>query len=322
VSERKALLSVVLPIYNEAEVIPELGRRLRGVLEATGTDFEAIFVDDGSTDRSYELLSRLHDEDRRFKVLRLSRNFGHQIAITAGLDAASGDAVVIMDGDLQDPPEVIPQLLEKWREGCEVVHAVRLKRKGENALRRAVIFVFYRVLNALAGIELPLDAGDFRLVSRRVAEIFRGFGERTRYVRGLIAWVGLKQASVSYVREGRAAGRSKYSLPKLIRLGLDGVTSFSNIPLKLASYFGFVISVACLGYATYVVAAKLIYGYDLPGWASLIVAVLFLGGVQLVAVGILGEYIGRLYEEAKQRPLYIVDRALGTVKERDEPEPR
>ena len=306
-------LSVVIPIFNEAEVIAELARRLHEVLESIGHDFEVVFVDDGSTDSSPDLLRELHEKDPRWKVLKLSRNFGHQIAITAGLDAASGAAVVIMDGDLQDPPEVIPDLVGKWKEGFDVVHAVRKKRKAENPFRRAIIFLFYRILNTLAGIELPLDAGDFRLISRRVADLFKSFTERSRYVRGLLTWVGLKQASVYYVREGRAAGRSKYSLPRLMRLGLDVITSFSSVPLKLASCLGFVISFICLAYAAYVFIAKLVYGFTTPGYASIIVAILFVGGVQLIAIGILGEYIGRLYEEAKKRPLYVIDTDLGVA---------
>ena len=304
-------LSVVIPIFNEAEVIAELARRLHEVLESIGHDFEVIFVDDGSTDSSPDLLRELHEKDPRWKVLKLSRNFGHQIAITAGLDAASGAAVVIMDGDLQDPPEVIPNLVGKWKEGFDVVHAVRKTRKAENPLRRVISFLCYRRIYVLAGVRLPVDAGDFRLVSRHAADVFGRLGERARYVRGLMSWVGLKQTSIQYVREGRAAGRGKYSLPRQLRLALDGITSFSSMPLKLASYLGFTISLVCLAYAAYVVFTKLVHGYPTPGYASIVVAILFVGGVQLIAIGILGEYVGRLYEEAKKRPLYIIDTKLG-----------
>jgi len=311
-------LSVVIPVFNEAEVIAELARRLHEALSSVSDDFEVVFVDDGSYDPSYALLTDLHKQDSRWKVIKLSRNFGHQVAITAGLDAASGDAVVVMDGDLQDPPEVIPELVQKWKEGFDVVHAVRKKRRAENPLRRAVIFLFYRLLNSLAGIRLPLDAGDFRLISRRATDIFKKFHERSRYVRGLLTWVGLRQTSVHYVREGRAAGKSKYSLTRLVRLGLDGITSFSNVPLKLASCLGFVISFICLAYAAYIFVAKLVYGLHPVGYASLIVAILFVGGVQLIAIGILGEYIGRLYEEAKRRPLYVIDTTLGVTAKNDD----
>ena len=311
VKEIKPKLSVVVPIFNEDEVIGELHRRLGKVLDAVGYDFEVIFVEDGSTDSSFDLLKDLHIKDPRWKVLKFSRNFGHQVAITAGLDAASGDAVVIMDGDLQDPPEAIPELLQKWTEGFDVVHAVRQKRKDENPIRRIISFVFYRLINALAGIKLPLDAGDFRLISKRGRGVFGRLGERARYVRGLMSWVGLKQTSIQYVREGRAAGRGKYGLSKQLRLGLDGITSFSATPLRFASYLGFAISFACLAYAVYVVLIKLAYGYPTPGYASIVVAILFIGGVQLIAIGILGEYVGRLYEEAKHRPLYVIDTSLG-----------
>ena len=305
------LYSIVIPVYNEAEVLPSLYDRLTRVMEGLVESYEIIFVNDGSRDDSTMLLRDFQDRDARVKFLSFSRNFGHQIAITAGLDYSSGQAAVVMDADLQDPPEVIPRLIEQWRKGYDIVFAVRAKRQGEGFFKRATAALFYRLFRRMAGTEILLDAGDFRLMSRRAVEALQSIRERNRFIRGLAGWIGFRQTAVTYVRDVRQAGETKYPLKKMLRFALNGLLSFSVVPLQLASYLGFLISSIGFFYIVYAIGLKLFTDRVVLGWTSVMVAVLFLGGVQLISLGIIGEYIGRIYDEVKQRPLYVVDEAKG-----------
>jgi glycosyltransferase involved in cell wall biosynthesis len=304
------MYSIVIPIYNEEAVVPELYRRLKVVIDSFDAPAEVIFVDDGSADSTFQQLSGLAAADKRVKVLRFSRNFGHQIAISAGIDHASGDAVVLMDGDLQDPPEVLPKFIERWRAGNDVVYAVRKKRK-ENVLKRAAYAVFYRLLKKLSYLDIPLDSGDFCLMDKRVVRTIRQLPERNRFVRGLRTWAGFRQVGLEYERDARFAGEPKYTFGKLVKLAYDGIFSFSTIPLRLAVYAGFTFaSVAFLG-GMFITYRKLFYGIDVQGWTSIIVVSTFLGGIILMMIGVIGEYVGRIYDEVKQRPLYIVQDKIG-----------
>ena len=304
-------VSVVIPVYNEEDVLPLLYNRLTRVMDGLGVPYEIIFVNDGSADESPLLLQELQAKDERVKFISLSRNFGHQIAITAGLDHSSGQAVVVMDADLQDPPEVIPRLVEQWRKGYDIVFAVREQRRGEGLFKRATAALFYRVLRHFTATEIPLDAGDFRLMNRKTVDTLNGIRERNRFIRGLAGWIGFRRASVPYVRDERQAGDTKYPLRKMVRFAVTGIISFSWAPLQLASYLGFLVSAVSFVYTAYAIWLKLFTDRVVLGWASVMVAVLFLGGVQLVCLGIIGEYIGRIYDEVKQRPLYIIDEARG-----------
>ena len=304
-------LAIVVPVFNEAEVIDRFYARTKQVVKALApVTCQLIFVDDGSTDDSYYKLTRLVDRDPSVSVIRFSRNFGHQVAITAGIDLAQSDAVVVIDADLQDPPEVITQFVEKWQEGYDVVYGVREKRVGESPLKLLTASVFYRLLKQLTNVDIPLDTGDFRLISRRVITQFKEIRERDRFIRGLISWVGFKQIGISYVREKRYAGETKYPYRKMIKFALDGLTSFSNIPLKLASWLGYFTSLLAFLYVCVVFTQKAL-GYTVQGWATIMVGMLFLGGVQLICLGILGEYIGRIFYEIKKRPLYIIQEVYG-----------
>ena len=303
--------SFVVPIFNEEETLPELERRLVSLLDGLDGDAEVILVDDGSVDRTAEHALDLNRRDPRFKLLRFTRNFGHQMAITAGLDHARGDAIVVMDGDLQDPPEVVPELIARWREGYEVVYAVRQDRSAEPWLRRTAISIFYRTLRRLVDVDIPLDAGDFRLVDRRALEQFRRMRENNRYVRGLFAWIGFRQIGVPYKRERRFAGETKYPLGKLIKLGTDGIVSFSNLPLRAAMMLGFLVAGTSFVLGIVAIALRIAHVGAVPGWASIVVVVSFLGGVQLIVMGTVGIYVARIYEEVKGRPLYILRDAAG-----------
>lgn len=305
------VLSVVLPVFNEEQVLPALYTRLSGVLQAMGEDYELVFVNDGSRDASLAFLKSLHAADAAIKIVNLSRNFGHQAAITCGLDHASGETVIIMDTDLQDPPEVIPRLVAKWREGYDVVYAVREKRQGENLFKRGTAACFYRLLRMLTQVDIPVDTGDFRLLSRRAVDALQSNRERSRFVRGLVSWIGYRQAGIFFSREERGAGETKYPLRKMLKFALDGVTAFSFVPLQVATYLGLVISGCSFLYIAYAILFRLFTDQTVPGWTSIMVAVLFLGGVQLLALGVMGEYIGRVYEEVKHRPLYLVDERVG-----------
>lgn len=303
-------LSVVVPVFNEEENLPELYRRLTAVLGTAASSWEILFVDDGSRDRSWEIIRALAENDPHVRGLRFSRNFGHQMAFAAGLDHARGQAVVIMDADLQDPPELIPQLLAKHREGYEVVYAVRTARHGETFFKRLTAKLFYRLLARITSVQIPLDTGDFRLMGRRAVEAFRRLPERHRFTRGLVAWLGFPQTGVPYERAPRHAGTTKYPLRKMLRLALDAITSFSHVPLQLATWLGFIVSGFAFFYILVVIALKFA-GISWPGYTSIMAAILFLGGVQLVMVGLLGEYVGRIYDEVKHRPLYLVAEEAG-----------
>jgi dolichol-phosphate mannosyltransferase len=303
--------SFVIPVLNEEPVIGELHKRLSAVADSLEGESEFVFVDDGSQDGSVEWILEMRASDPRVKLVSLSRNFGHQIAISAGLDFARGSAIVIMDADLQDPPEVVPSLVERWQQGYDVVYAVRKARPGDARLRRGVIRLAYKVLARMSDTALPLDAGDFRLVDRRVADIVRSMPESSRYLRGMFAWVGFRQTGVSYERPGRFAGSSKYSVAALVRLAVDGLLSFSTAPLRLTAELG--IGIAILAFSAGVLAfiAKLFGGIDVPGWASLIVVLSFFMGTQLIVLGTMGLYIGRIFEQTRGRPLYLVSRQEG-----------
>lgn len=305
-------LSVVIPVLDEERNIPEMARRLQPVLDALES-FEVIFVNDGSTDRTPELLRELHDRDKRIKSIHLARNFGHQAAISAGLSAAAGDAVVVMDGDLQDAPEALPDLLAKWTEGYDVVYAVRGRRHA-SWIKRVAYKTFYRVLGAISSIDIPLDTGDFCLMDRRVVDVLNSMPERTRFVRGMRSWAGFRQVGVEMTRESRYSGHAKYTFRRLVRLALDGFFAFSYRPLQLASFLGLAVSGLAMLLAIALVLLKVIHGIPLTGWTSLMVAILFLGGVQLISLGILGEYVGRIYDEARGRPAYVVAAVVGETR--------
>ncbi len=306
------LLSFVIPCYNEEEVIMETVKRLKGFcLELQNLNVELIFVDDGSHDRTREILKTFAADDHRIRIIGFARNFGHQIAVTAGIDAANGDAVVLIDADLQDPPEVVHQMIEKWREGFDVVYGTRTERLGESAFKLATARSFYRLLTRLSDVPIPLDSGDFRLISRHVVDILRAMPECDRFVRGMVSWAGFRQISLPYTRAERFAGKSKYPLTKMLRFAVDGIISFSTKPLQMAVAMGMSCAfLAVLGifYALYL---RLFTNIWVEGWTALMIAILFIGGVQLISVGILGEYIGRIYIESKNRPLYIVQEYFG-----------
>lgn len=297
-------LSVVLPVFNEEENLEEIYRRLTETLSSIGT-YEILFVNDGSSDRSAEIITELHKRDSRAKLINLSRNFGHQAAISAGVDYSKGNAVVLMDADLQDPPEVLTKMIEVWRGGAEVVYAVRQNRK-EFFLKRAAYFSFYRLLQKLANIEIPLDSGDFCLMDKRIVDHLKALPEKTRFLRGLRSWIGYKQIAFPYERNARHAGEAKYTFKKLMKLALDGLISFSSFPLRLASYVGFLTCLAGGLYLTFAVAYFAIRHSAPQGWTSIIAIILILGGMQLLVLGVIGEYIARIYEESKQRPTYLV----------------
>ncbi len=314
----KVVLSVVVPVFNEEEVLPETYRRLTVIMEGMGKSYELLFVNDGSVDRSRIILEELAQKDRRVRVIHFSRNFGHQAAITAGMDHARGEAVVVIDADLQDPPEVIPEMVAKWQEGYEVVYGKRVKREGETFFKRFTASLFYRFLQRMTSIDIPLDTGDFRLLDRKVVEVMRLLREKNRFMRGLVSWVGFRQIALPYVREKRFAGETKYPLRKMLKLAWDGITSFSDKPLKIAAYIGFLLSFFSFVYLLVILISKLLGKSTVPGWASIAVMNLFFNGVILVILGVMGEYIGRIYDEAKNRPLYIVEKITGTSPSDDE----
>lgn len=304
-------ISVVVPIYNEEENLPELERRLSSALTGLGLPYEVIFVNDGSRDRSFQIARSMAEADPHLKVIDLSRNFGHQAALYAGLCRAKGDAVVLIDGDLQDPPEVIPRLVEAWRQGNSVVFAVRQKRK-EGWLKRLAYTVYYRILRSISYIPIPLDSGDFSLMDRRVVDLLRDMRERNKFLRGLRSWVGFTQTSVVYERDARFAGKSKYSLRKLFRLAFDGLIAYSYVPLRVSFVFGTIVSVASFLLASLYFAQRILSDSPIPqGFTTLAILILFLGGVQLLSVGLLGEYVGRIYDEVKARPEYVERELVG-----------
>ena len=304
-------LSVVIPVFNEEETIPELDRRLRALFEGltgVGGSWEVVFIDDGSKDRSAALLADLAAREPRYKVIGFSRNFGHQIAITAGIDRADGDAVVVMDADLQDPPEVVQQMLDKVGEGFDVVYGVRRRRASETVFKRATASGFYRLIRAMTRVDIPADAGDFRLMTRPVVLAMRALREQHRFVRGMVAWVGFRQTAVYYDREARFAGETKYPLRKMIRFAIDGITSFSVLPLRMATWLGLFAGSLAVVVGIWLFFVKFLHLGAVPGWTGIMVAVTFGFSAQFVMTGILGEYVGRIYEEIKRRPLYITAR--------------
>ncbi|OXM87428.1 glycosyltransferase family 2 protein [Paenibacillus rigui] len=306
--------SIVVPVFNEEEVITKTYRRLKQVMDQTGEGYELLFVNDGSRDHSAELIQALSETDDAVKLINFSRNFGHQIAITAGMDYASGDAVVVIDADLQDPPELILEMIGKWREGYDVVYAKRLERKGETWFKKQTASLFYRILRASTDVEIPVDTGDFRLMDRKVCEEMKRLSEKNRFVRGLVSWVGFRQTSVEYVRDEREAGETKYPLRKMLKLSLDGLTSFSFKPLKLASWLGGALSLSGLLYLAIILILKLSAHSMISGWHAVAIIQLFCTGMILIVLGISGEYIGRIYDEARDRPLYIVRDSFGLNK--------
>jgi glycosyltransferase involved in cell wall biosynthesis len=311
--ERVATLSIVIPLYNEAGNIDELLRRVTAVVRTLPEPplaYEIICVDDGSRDATREKLVAAARIDPRLRVISLSRNFGHQIAATAGLDAARGDAVVLMDGDLQDPPELIAEFLERYRAGYDVVYATRRRRSGESRFKILTAALFYRVVRRLTNVSIPVDTGDFRLMSRRVVDALRETRERHRFIRGLVSWVGFHQTGVEYDRDPRFSGETKYPFSKMLKFAIDGITAFSEIPLRFASYLGFITSSFAFLYAVVILILKFLH-FNEPGYTSTILTVLFLGGVQLIGIGILGEYVGRIYDEIKARPLYLIAENVG-----------
>jgi dolichol-phosphate mannosyltransferase len=316
------LLSVIIPCLNEELVVRDTYERLSKVLKnIDDCDYELIFVDDGSTDDTFRVLAEIQNQDRRVRVLRLSRNFGHQIGFTAGLEVAAGDAVVVIDADLQDPPEVIPEMVRLWREGSHVVYGYRVSRAGESRFKLVTAKAFYRLINRLSETQMPVDTGDFRLMDRKVVDVLLAMPERARFLRGMVGWTGFRQTPLPYNRAARMAGSSKYPMLKMIRFAMDGIISFSVFPLRLVTLTGFVT--ICLAVAGIILAVivRLFGLYDLRlgrGWASLFVAVLFLGGVQLLSLGMIGEYLGRIYTEVKRRPLYAVSERLGFAAQENE----
>jgi polyisoprenyl-phosphate glycosyltransferase len=306
------VLSIVVPVYNEELVLEAFHSRLLQTLLPLGEPFEVIFVDDGSADSSPAMIDSIVRSDPRFKALHFSRNFGHQPAVTAGLRAAQGQCTVVMDADLQDPPAVIPEMLERWREGFSIVYAERAKRRGTPLIMRSAYSIFYRALARISDVEVPLDTGDFCLMDKQVVDLLNMLPERNRYVRGLRAWLGFSQTAIPYERPGRYAGETKYPFRRLVGLAVDGVLSLSKAPLRLSMYFGFFASSVSFLLGVFYIGERLAgTTHAARGYASTIVVVLFLGGVQLICLGVIGEYIGRIYDEVKQRPLYIVSRSTG-----------
>jgi len=303
--------SIVVPLYNEEEVIDECHRRLSDTMADCGGEYELIYVNDGSRDRTMELARVIAGQDSHVKIISFSRNFGHQTAITAGMNSASGKAVIVIDADLQDPPHVMLDMIAKWKEGFEVVYGKRIKRKGETITKKVTAKLFYRTLNALTDVEIPVDAGDFRLLDRKVIEALKALPERNRYVRGLVSWVGFRQTAVEYVRDERFAGETKYPMRKMLKFAADALTSFSYKPLKLSVFVGSLLSFFSFVYLLTALCLALFTDKVMPVWVNLSVVSLFFNGAVLIMLGIIGEYIGRIYDEAKSRPLYIIGETLG-----------
>jgi len=304
-------LSLVVPAYNEQEVLPAFHRRATAALEGLELPYEIIYVNDGSGDNTMSVLSELQRQDNHVVVIGLSRNFGKEIALTAGLDHSRGEAVVVIDADLQDPPELMGELVRKWREGYDVVYARRTRREGETFLKRVTAHMFYRIISRVSRVQLPQDTGDFRLLSRRVVVALSTLREQHRFMKGLFAWVGFAQTAVPYRRDPRAAGKTKWNYWKLWNFALEGITSFTIAPLKIATYVGLAVAAGAFLYASIIVYKTVVHGDPVRGYPSLMVTVLFLGGVQLLFIGVIGEYLGRIFNEAKGRPLYFVAQLLG-----------
>ncbi|OQY47463.1 MAG: glycosyltransferase [Anaerolineaceae bacterium 4572_78] len=299
--------SVIAPVYNEEETLPEFYRQIKETMDSTNESWEIILINDGSRDRSWEIMQELRKNDPRVKILSFAKNFGHQPAVTAGLDFTMGNAVVMIDSDLQDPPSVILDMIVKWKEGYDLVYGVRSERKGETWFKEVTAKLFYRIIFHITDVNIPLDTGDFRLMDRKVVDVLQSMRERHRFIRGMTVWIGFKQAGVEYVREERFAGTTKYPFKKMFKFALDAITSFSYVPLQIATYFGFSIAgLSAIGTLFVVYARLFMINHEFTGQATTLVAVLFLGGIQLITLGIMGEYLGRIYDEVKGRPLYVV----------------
>jgi dolichol-phosphate mannosyltransferase len=305
------LISIVIPVYNEENNLPILYSRLKATLNSSQYSYEIIFVDDGSIDNSWEYIEKLCVADSLVKGIRFSRNFGHQFALSAGIDYAKGNAVVTMDADLQHPPEMIPRLTEKWKEGFDIVYTIRGENKDASLFKRLSSNFFYTVINKFARISIPMGAADFRLLGRDVVDSFKSFHERTRFLRGLVGWMGYRNIGISYTADERFAGKTKYSFIKMVAFAVTGITSFSSFPLYISAFLGFIIAAISFFYGIYAVYVKIFTDKVVPGWTSVLLSVLFLGGVQLIAIGVLGEYLSRVYEEVKQRPLYLIAQKKG-----------
>ena len=299
-------LTVIVPVFNEEAVLPEFHRRLAVVMDSLAMQGEIIYVNDGSIDGSLNKIHRLMAEDTRVAIVDLSRNFGKEIAMTAGLDHAHGDAVVVIDADLQDPPELIPEMIEQWQSGYDVVYAQRTSRAGESAFKKSTAHVFYRLIQKLSRVQIPHDAGDFRLLSRRAVEALSGLREQHRFMKGLFAWIGYPQKAIQYERDARYGGETKWNYIGLWNFAIEGITSFSTIPLKVATYVGMLTALGAFLYGMFIVLETILYGNPVAGYPSLLVVVLFLGGIQLMALGVIGEYLGRMFDETKGRPLYLI----------------
>ena len=311
----KPLLSLIVPMKNESANLDTLIERLQGVMQSLEVEWEMLCIDDGSSDDTAERLRALHEQEPRIKLIRLSRNFGKEAALSAGLDYAEGDAVVPIDADLQDPPELIAEMLEKWREGHKVVIATRRNRSDDSLPKRITARLFYWIIHRVSRTNIPENTGDFRLLDAQVVQALRRMPERSRFMKGMFAWVGFSTAQVFYDRPGRVAGQSNFSFFKLWRLAMDGIFSFTTLPLQVWTYIGILISSISFAYAVYLIGRTLMYGSDMPGYPSLMVAILFMGGIQLISLGVIGEYVGRIYRETKQRPLYVVAEALGAAQQ-------
>jgi dolichol-phosphate mannosyltransferase len=308
----KPTITIIAPVYNEEPVLHELYKRISGVMDPLGESWELLLIDDGSRDRSAAIIAELHEQDSRVKGISFSRNFGFQEAVTAGLDFSSGEAVVLTDADLQDPPEVIPEMIAKWREGFDVVYGVRTEREGETWFKLVTAKMFYRIIHRITSVNIPLDTGDFRLMDRRVVDALGQMRERNRFLRGMVPWVGFRQTGVYFKRDPRFAGDAKFSsFRRMFRFAMNAITSFSYVPLQLATYLGFAIAGLTALAILVVIFLRLFSVHALTGQATTLVAVLFLGGVQLISLGIIGEYLGRIYDEVKERPLYLVQNKWG-----------
>ena len=304
-------ISFVIPVFNEEGSLGALLERLSAILQPLNLTYEIIFVDDGSTDRSFEIITGMVQNDSRIRALKFSRNFGHMVSLSAGLDHVQGQATITMDADLQHPPELIPELIQKWQEGAEVVNTKREENRDAGLIKKMTASLFYWLINKIAKINLPSHAADYRLLDRKVVEILKGMRERSRFLRGLISWVGFRQAVVPYRADFRYAGKTKYSFTRMLYFAIDGITSFSSFPLRLSAYFGFILAFFSFLYIVYALYIRLFTQDAVPGWTSVLVAVLFIGGIQMIFLGIIGEYLSRVFEEAKQRPLYVIDKKVG-----------
>jgi polyisoprenyl-phosphate glycosyltransferase len=302
----KILLSIVVPSYNEEEVLAEFHKRISEVLDSVPVNAEIIYVNDGSIDNSLTIMRNLRESDPRIAIVDLSRNFGKEIAMTAGLDYASGDAVVIIDADLQHPPELIPKMLKNWKDGYDIVYTTMASRVGENVIKRGAKYAYYRLVRSISSVNIPENAGDYRLLSRRAVDSVKALKEKHRFMKGLFSWIGYPQISISYQPDRRHAGRTKWSFFDLWNLAIEGITSFTIVPLKMATYIGILTAFVAFAYAVYIIFKKLMFGEPVPGYPSIMVMILFLGGIQLITIGIIGEYLGRVFIETKQRPLYIL----------------